>query len=571
MDYGYLAYRTYKELLKSQEIADFLERAKATSAKDVESLECLKSICRIDSDWVEMIQKKLPFVANAILENRQFVKSEGDVVDIEKVKNVGKESVIDLSRHSNYITRVPQDGKIIPDKLMIPKKDDDFALYENRFLYSLLVYLCQFIEIRLDEIRKLSGKYEGKVELKKKFETKDGKVDFSVYLDEDRLNDPYRIKNSGCDDAISVIESNLSLAKSLLATPLMKIVSKANPVRPPIVQTNIFRFDHNFHESLELYHFLQNYPKKGYEIETVPHKETKFSDRMRQDFSNLIYLTSFLTYLYANDLTEDLEKEYRKEQTRRKEEEDNRTLARLNAIRNALSSSGMDQTEYIALLKDGQKILEKKLLVKDQEGEKLKLNISEEVKRLDEDYDLWKKKEAQDAEESLKKRKDELQERFDREAREKGTSYRLLLQEKEILDQEKGSWEKKYTDVIKNETESLKKECDALKASLEEENRTLKASIEEERRRLEEEKKAFQTEKEKIETELISLRRMNNIPEDVDYTKKENFDLLEKEKKAFDKMYQEAWKNAKKSIRKRLLPLDKEETQKKKKNGKKEK
>ena len=65
--------------------------------------------------------------------------------------------------------------------------------------------------------------------------------------------------------------------------------------------------------------------------------------------------------------------------------------------------------------------------------------------------------------------------------------------------------------------------------------------------------------------EVRSLRKMNGIQEDIDITRKENFLILEKEKKAFDSFYKDAWKKTKKSIRKRILPLKEEDKRKDKK------
>ena len=236
LDIGYRAFEEFSKLLDDyEEIRSFVMKASAQNEQSKEHLQGTTTICKVDPEWIEKIKDLLPFVSNAILENRQFVKSEGELVPIEKVRTVGKDSVIDLAKHSNYITKRPQDtgGKIIPDKLLMPKKEDDFALYENRFLYSLLVYLSQFVEIRYEEIKKLCGKYSVKLEFGKEFEYSDGGgITIGIQMQEERFNDTCAVKRSKSADALSDIQSIISITKSLLNTSLMKTISKASLVRP---------------------------------------------------------------------------------------------------------------------------------------------------------------------------------------------------------------------------------------------------------------------------------------------------------------------------------------------------
>ncbi|MBO7341089.1 MAG: DUF2357 domain-containing protein, partial [Clostridia bacterium] len=63
----------------------------------------LRRICTVHTDWIEAIEKGLEHVDKAIREERQFIRSNGDVVDIEKVRSVSKDSVVHLAQHSNLI------------------------------------------------------------------------------------------------------------------------------------------------------------------------------------------------------------------------------------------------------------------------------------------------------------------------------------------------------------------------------------------------------------------------------------------------------------------------------------
>lgn len=551
LDFGYRAFEEFSKLLDdSEEIRSFVLKASAQNEQSKEHLQGTTTVCKVDPMWIEKIKELLPFVSDAISENRQFVKNEGELVPIEKVRTVGKDSVIDLAKHSNYITKRPQDtgGKVVPDKLLMPKKEDDFALYENRFLYSLLVYLSQFVEIRYEEIKKLCGKYSVKLEFGKGFEYPDGGgFTIGIQMQEERFNDPCAVKRSKSADALSDIESILSITKSLLNTSLMKTVSKASPVRPPIVQTNIIRFDHNFNKSLELYQYLTAYSEKGYTVETVPISVSPFPIRMEDDYAKLVYLTSFLSYLYSNDLKEELEKHYQDFKIQKKKEEEERILGQIRRIQNSIKASGMTAEEYISLLEKGQKILQQKLSDKEDEEERRRLEFAKKVEELEADYRNWIQKEKVELESGYQKQIQELKNQLSRSEEE--TNHRIRQIETEI-EQERQNLKTEY----QKEKDTFWKHCQEEAEKSDKERSRMESSLEE-----------LKKENDSLSIEVRSLRKMNGIQEDIDITKKENFLILEKEKKAFDSFYKDAWRKTKKSIRKKILPLQDEEKRKDKK------
>ena len=88
--------------------------------KEQEFFEAIKINCTIDEDWVEFIESKIEYVTKAVNEERQFIETIGEVVPIEKVKKVSKDSVKHLAKHSNLITKVPEnEDDILPEKLYI--------------------------------------------------------------------------------------------------------------------------------------------------------------------------------------------------------------------------------------------------------------------------------------------------------------------------------------------------------------------------------------------------------------------------------------------------------------------
>ena len=87
-----------------------------------------RAVCTVDEEWIKEIEAGLVHLEKAIKEERQFIYSNGEVIPIEKVKNVSKDSVEHLARHSDLITRVHEGEDLIPDKLYTVERLSDYAV-----------------------------------------------------------------------------------------------------------------------------------------------------------------------------------------------------------------------------------------------------------------------------------------------------------------------------------------------------------------------------------------------------------------------------------------------------------
>ena len=104
LDVYYRALREYRGVTAVRHCEDFRN---AISGANIENDELTVSrhICTVETDWMDTIEAGLEFVEKAIREERQFIHSNGEVMPIEKVKHVSRESVEHLARHSNLITK----------------------------------------------------------------------------------------------------------------------------------------------------------------------------------------------------------------------------------------------------------------------------------------------------------------------------------------------------------------------------------------------------------------------------------------------------------------------------------
>ena len=309
-----------------------LRNAISGANRENDELTVSRNICTVETDWMDTIEAGLEFVEKAIKEERQFIHSNGEVMPIEKVKRVSRESVEHLARHSNLITKEREDGDMIPDRLYSVEKLNDYTVYENRFLYMLLCYLRDFITLRYEKILDLSSRYDGVLKLNKTVVHCNRKITYSVELHEERRDDPVLRESNSAKQAIDRMDLMLKAVLSLLSTPLMEIAGKAPRLKPPITKTNVLKMDNNFKGAMALYEYVVSYERAGYSVEEKMHSLTPFSDTLADELSEVCGMLSFLTYEYGLELNDKLRARYQEAENKEREEELLRGAHRLDQL-----------------------------------------------------------------------------------------------------------------------------------------------------------------------------------------------------------------------------------------------
>jgi len=337
----------------------------ANAEKD--KIEITRKNCVIEEDWIEEIEKGLEFIEKAIKEERQFIRSNGEVVPIEKVKRVSKDSVEHLARHSNYFTREQEEGEdLVPDRVYTVERLSDYAVYENRFLYMLLCYLRDFIGMRYEKILAITNTYAGKMNLEKKVVESNRILKIAVNLEEEKIDDVYLREHNPMQKQLDRILSIYKAVVVFLSTPLMVEVAKAPMLKPPIQRTNVLKMNRNFREALSLYEFLCAYDKEGYIIRSNTRLISPFNGIIAEEVSEMLEMASFLVYEHGMDLREFFERRYEREEQVRREEERQRIADQITAVNRQLKSSGLSTEEFIVLLQRRVKDLEEcELALKD--------------------------------------------------------------------------------------------------------------------------------------------------------------------------------------------------------------
>ncbi len=334
------------------------ERDALISGGGDELIRVTRVHCTVDEEWIAEIERGLVFIDKAIREDRQFIYSNGEVVPIEKVKNVSKESVEHLARHAEYITREPEDDDLVPDKLYTVERISDYAVYENRFLYMLLCYLRDFVSLRYKKLLELTNCYRGSLSVKKEMVIFNRSLTLSLSL-EDRINDePWLIEHNSVKALIDRIDLILKTLTALLATPLMEEVGKVAMLKPPITKTNILKMDNNFKGAVALYEYIIEYRADGFTVEEDIRELSPFSGELADDLAQIELLLAFTVYRYGLGMSDELKASMDLDAANERAAELRRRTEQLEAVGRRFRSGELGYEEYIVELEEQVRLLQ---------------------------------------------------------------------------------------------------------------------------------------------------------------------------------------------------------------------
>lgn len=550
LDVYYRALSKYRSVTTEDRECTLFRRSVAQADQGNDNIKITRNICTVEEDWIDEIEKGLVFIEKAIKEERQFIYSNGEVLEIEKVKNVSTESVRHLAKHSNLITKEQEGEDIIPDKLYSVERLNDYAVYENRFLYMLLCYLRDFITIRYNKILDLSNKYDGTLTIKKEITHAKRKLSYSVDLHEERRDDEYLREHNSAKNVIDRMDLMLKTVMVFLATPLMEIAGKAPMLKPPITKTNVLKMDNNFKGAVALYDYIIAYEKPGYVCEVQTIEIAPFGDQLADEISEATGMLSFLTYSYGFNLTSILKSNYELEESLQRERELQKRREQLEALKRRISNMQEEPNEYILMLEQQIKTLESEnrqiIPLKEQIGllKESENELSNALKLSRQETDELQK-ELLDIEDKHRVEIDGIKAEYDERIHQNILKHEAEMKELERICSERIS---QINEQMRRTVEEFNEKISALKGE--------RDAIEQRCNEIADANKILEEEKLIFESRITSLRALNGQVSNDEYTEKDGFEELEREYEALTRLYQLKWGSAKKKIRKRFLNLE---------------
>ena len=246
-------------------------------------------------EWIEQILSAGPHILKALQSPTKQIITEEEVVKIELVKKVTVETIKHLAKNTNLITDIDEEtGDVRPKKLLNTHKEEDYFTYENKFMYTLVTMIQDFVVVDEPEknLRKIS--YEGKTKIDQ--ERVCIKSEISVDKSEDVEIEEERVKN--IKEQLAQIDMYLRQFKG---TELYKTIDKKKDkgakISPPLKMTNPLLKNVHYQYAVKLWNYLyENFSK---ELKR-PYKEKK--DYEDKTILTTLYDETFLLDYLSFDL-----------------------------------------------------------------------------------------------------------------------------------------------------------------------------------------------------------------------------------------------------------------------------
>lgn len=223
----------------------------------------VSEVITLSDGWITTLEQSLFSVENVVRNPKRFISEEDLVVDVERAKRTTARTVRHLSSNSQYIESISEKGDIRPRKVLTTENDEDLAIYENRFVCSLVHNLAIFVENRYNEITSKMHAFDqtgAGIISSFKLGTSECEIKLGIKVKEEPKNKVLMAENNEKLERIRKLRTRI---RSLLATDFIKNLSLKKAVHPPIIKTNIINVNVDYNGCYKLWLFISGYSFAG--------------------------------------------------------------------------------------------------------------------------------------------------------------------------------------------------------------------------------------------------------------------------------------------------------------------
>ena len=250
---------------------------------------------KFDDTWIKTVESYFPSLDKISRDPKSNLRYDEDIVDIERAKKTGSKSVRHLASHTQLIRDIDEYNNVTPKKILIETPEQNYAIYENRFIMTLINRLYLFVRNRYEIIKnnvESSQRDHLNADAKFKFNGTEVEMNFDIVVKKD-LDD--KSINEHNYDLLRRTEKLNGLITGLKNSQFMKLLKGATPVHPPIMKTNIIMKNPEFRNAYNLWIFLDKYSILGYDV-NIKEKNLALDDGYAQKLDNM-FMANYATVI----------------------------------------------------------------------------------------------------------------------------------------------------------------------------------------------------------------------------------------------------------------------------------
>ena len=252
-----------------------------------------------NTEWIEEVVFTIPYIVKAFENANKNLISEEEILKMELIKKVSVDSIKHLTKHTNFVTKFDEKtGDVIPEKLLNSNKEESYNTYENRFLYTLVSLIQDFIIVRERNANKdvlSKGKNVQNINYMAKTKFRREKI---------RINLEYnaeRIEGVESDDDLEVKVGQIKEGiKTIKSTDIYKTIASKRVilVKSPLKMTNVLLKNVNYQYAVKLWNYLNdNFDIKN---KSVVNKEAPVATKTTKKLVDEEFLLSYMIFNRIN-------------------------------------------------------------------------------------------------------------------------------------------------------------------------------------------------------------------------------------------------------------------------------
>lgn len=258
-------------------------------------------IRNFDMSFLDAIESVYPAILKIMKDPKRSIRYEEEVVAVEKAKKVTAETVRHLASHTHLIKEIKKNSDVVPSKVLTTYAEEELAIYENRFIKSLVKRIEIFLERRYEVMKVSLDSFEtDKLNVSNKFLMSGQEVTVSLDIS---------IKNDLTTNVETTKEQYNRLlyirdmVQSLKGTEFMRALAKAKDVLPPIMKTNIILHNPDFKLCYGLWLYLDKADGISTNVD-IKEKSYRLSKSFEEDINECmtLALTSFIKNRNVKDI-----------------------------------------------------------------------------------------------------------------------------------------------------------------------------------------------------------------------------------------------------------------------------
>ena len=256
---------------------------------------------KFDATIITQLEEGLNAIEKIIANPRTFIKEQAELVQVGLAKRVSSLSIRHFATHSQFVQSIDPSGEVIPEKVLTIYAETDTAIYENRFVMTLIKRCLSFIQKRYTYIVEHGETRDSDLLLIHNKTTIDNvtyEVDSRIKVSVPSQDDGNLDKNNFLLEKLGELKNR---CQGYFASPFMTQMKGAREVTSPIHMTNMLVKHPDYHRAYEFWCFLEDYEELGisYDITEV---NQKFSKEYLDEINT--YIASSVAAIHSNKVND---------------------------------------------------------------------------------------------------------------------------------------------------------------------------------------------------------------------------------------------------------------------------